>query len=195
MYAQCTVDLFGILIDLAAFDIVPEEYYEPFQQYLLPFKSDYAYSHGFVEIGYESGHMLQSMFFVWSLVALQLAYYAFFYVVYHCAKRMEYTRMRNYAKSCLVDRFSFFQRTLLGCALEIFVTGLIEVAMKQTVGPYETASYYFSVAVLLVALGFCHQIVTVYETDLLKMHDTEKFPIFNNRWGVIWDEIRVIGLD
>ena len=70
MYAQCTADLFGILIDLAAFDIVPEEYYEPVQQYLLPFKSDYAYSHGFVEIGYESGHMLQSMFLVWFLVAL-----------------------------------------------------------------------------------------------------------------------------
>ena len=97
------------MIDLAAFDIVPEEYYRPLQEYLMPFKSDYGYSHVFVEIGYESGHMLQNMFFVWFLVSLQLAYYLFFFAVYHCTKRtLNLTRLRNYAKSCLVDRFSFF---------------------------------------------------------------------------------------
>lgn len=99
MYAQCTVDMFDTMISLAAFDIVPEEYYVPIQKYLLPFKSDYGYSHGFIEIGYESGHMLESMFFVTFMVFLQFVYYIFFYGVYLFFKRIvPSTRVQSYAK-------------------------------------------------------------------------------------------------
>ena len=77
----------------------------------------------------------------------------------------------------------------MGCALEIYVNGLIEIIMKQTIGTYEKVSYYFSIAVLLVTFWFCHKIVSVYRNHKYKMHDSDKFPIFNNRWGVIWEEI------
>ena len=163
MYAQCTVDLFDIMIDLAAFDIVPEEYYVPIQEYLLPFESDYGYSHGFIEIGYESGHMLQTMFFLTFLVFLQFLYYIFFYGVYIFFKKV-YTvqRVQVYAKSCLVDRYSFFQRTLLGCCLEIFVSGLIEIIMKQTLSPFEFISFWFSITVFLIMIWFSFKIYLIY---------------------------------
>lgn len=66
---------------------------------MLPFPSDYGYSHGFIEIGYETGHILASMFFVWFLVGLQIIYYIFFFLVYNCTKRTcPGSRLNRYAK-------------------------------------------------------------------------------------------------
>ena len=88
-----------------------------------------------------------------------------------------------------MDRYSFFQRTLLGCALEILVSSFIEMNMRQAIDPYEKASYYFSLAVLITMLWFCYKIVHVYRNHAYKMFDEKRFPVFNNKWGVIWEEL------
>lgn len=38
---------------------------------------------------------------------------------------------------------------------------------------------------------FCYKIDYVYKYNKYKMGDTNRFPIFNNKWGVIWEEIKV----
>ena len=70
MYPQCVKDLFDVMIELAAFDIVPEDYYQPWQELILPFKSDYGYSHGLIELGYETGHILVTMFLIGFIIFL-----------------------------------------------------------------------------------------------------------------------------
>lgn len=39
-------------------------------------------------------------------------------------------------------------------------------------------------------LYFCNKIDQVYKYNKYKMGDTDRFPVFNNKWGVIWEEIK-----
>ena len=70
IYPQCTSDLFEVLINLAAFDLVPEDYYQPIQEWLLPLPSDYGLTYSFIELEYETGYIMVTMFFVLFLIAL-----------------------------------------------------------------------------------------------------------------------------
>ena len=151
------------MIELAAFDLIPEDYYQPVQEYILPIESDYGYSHSLIEIGYETGHILVTMFMKGLILVLQFFYYVFFFMIYKCTKRIsKLKKLNDYSKSCLVDRYSFFQRTLLGCSLEIGIAGFIEITMRQTVGPYETASYYTSVLLMAILLWFYYKAYFIF---------------------------------
>ena len=110
IYPQCTTDLFEVLISLAAFDLVPEDYYQPVQEWLLPLPSDYGLTYAFIELEYETGYIMVTMFFVLFLVALQTVYYIIFFLVYKITKRgmFKWSRLNKYSKSCLVDRYSFY---------------------------------------------------------------------------------------
>lgn len=130
MYPQCTSDLFETLINLAAFDLIPEDQYQPYQEWLLPFPSDYGLTYNLIELGYETGHIMVSMFFVLFLITLQILYYVFFLLIYKFTKNCwKSKRLNDYAKKCLVDRYSFFLRSILGCCLEICVSSFIEISM------------------------------------------------------------------
>jgi hypothetical protein len=131
------------------------------------------------------------MFMIGLILVLQFFYYVFFFMIYKCTKRIcKLKKLNDYSKSCLVDRYSFFQRTLLGCSLEICIAGFIEITMRQAVGPYETASYYTSVLLMVVLLWFCYKAHIIFKNESMKMKNTEIFPVFNNKWFVIWEEMR-----
>ena len=84
---QCTIDLFEVFINLASFDLIPEDYYRPIQEWLLPFPSDYGPSYTLMELDYETGYIMVTMFFVLFLLALQSLKYIFFFLVYKISKK------------------------------------------------------------------------------------------------------------
>lgn len=131
------------------------------------------------------------MFFIGFIILLQFFYYIFFFMIYKFTKRVwKNKKINDYSKSCLVDRYSFFQRTLLGCSLEIGISGFIEISMRQAVDPYETASYYTSVLLIVTLFWFCYKTMIIFKNESMKMKNTEIFPVFNNKWYVIWEEMR-----
>lgn len=156
VYPQCTVDLFGTLINLASFDLIPEDYYQPVQEWMLPLPSDYGLSYNLIELGYETGYIMVGMFFILFLLALQSLSYLVFFLVYKVTKKYwKSKKLNDYAKAQLVDRYSFYQRSLLGCALEFCVSAFIELVMHQTVTPFEKASYFLSVSLLIIIFFYC----------------------------------------
>lgn len=70
VYPQCTKDLFGVLLNLASFDLIPEGFYRPIQEWLFPLPSDYGPTYALVELGYETGYIMVGMFFVLFLLAI-----------------------------------------------------------------------------------------------------------------------------
>ena len=55
----------------------------------------------------------------------------------------------------------------------------------------EKFSYFYAVASILVMLWFCAKSTSVVLNDLHKMGNEEDFPIFNNRWGVLWEDLKI----
>lgn len=114
-----------------------------------------------------------------------------FFLVYKISKKYwKSEKVRKYAKRQLVDRYSFFQRALLGCTLEICISAFIEIVMHQTVTPLEKASYFLSVSFLIILFFYCRHIMLVFNRDYFKMKNDDLYPVFNNKWSVIWEGMK-----
>ena len=70
------------------------------------------------------------------------------------------------------------------------MSGFIEISMRQAIDPYEKASFYLSVALILVSFLYVHKIRSIFIDEYFKMKNKDVYPVFNNKWAVVWEEIR-----
>lgn len=62
--------------------------------------------------------------------------------------------------------------------------------MRQAIDPYEKASYFLSVFLIMISYLYCHKILSIFNEDYFKMKNTDVYPVFNNKWKVVWEDIR-----
>lgn len=55
----------------------------------------------------------------------------------------------------------------------------------------ERFSYYYAVASILVMLWFLMKSSSMIFKDYEKMGNEVDFPIFNNRWGILWEDLKI----
>ena len=75
--------------------------------------------------------------------------------------------------------------------LNLMVCSFLEITMKQTNSPMELFSYFYSVTSILVMLWFLKKTSKVVFYDFHKMGNEKNFPIFNNRWSVLWEDLKL----
>ena len=57
----------------------------------------------------------------------------------------------------------------------------------------ERFSYFYAVVALLVMLWFLKASATIVcnSDDLYKIGNEVQYPIFNNKWGALWEDLRI----
>ena len=119
----CLTDLLIQIYKIVTFELIPEDYYQPVAEAILPMPSDIAFSAQFIVFEEELGYIIYAMFLPFFGILYFTLFYLANYILFKITKKKKY-----YAKYQKI--YGFYVRTFVELSLELTFLGLVELVMR-----------------------------------------------------------------
>ena len=198
-FPSATVELFNHIYNLVTFDIVPEQIADPIRQFIINPPSDIIFAPTFSKMNV-SGYIVINMFLPLLFFVIYLFLVVLHYINYNITKRIHcrsqclekfIRKSEKYSKEVIDGIYNFLIRTLIELSLEISVSSLIEIIMKQSITNTERISYTISLVLLTLLITSTIAFTILIYTNNFKIMNPQLYPSFHQKYDVLWSDLKV----